>query len=567
MKIKQLLSIFIYCSLLCATTLHAQQWGHYTLYSPSNSTSSYLRDTSGTLFHTWTTPGKTNGYSAYMLPGGTLVKGVRYSGNILSGPGPTCGEVIKVDWNGNIIWDFIYSTSTYVTHHDICPMPNGNVLLIAWEVKSNAQVAAAGGTYSGSMWPDKIVEVQPTGATTGTVVWEWHAWDHLVQNVNSSLANYQTSIVNHPELININYMPSQDWMHMNGLDYNPILDQITFSCHNLHEIYVIDHSTTTAEAASHSGGNSGKGGDILYRWGKPSAYGIPVSPSAPTVINVVHDAHWIKEGIPNAGRLACFNNRGVSNTQSAIDQVAPPLNGYNYDIVLGQAYQPTTYTQRHPCFGYTSNMGNSQQLPNGNMLVCMAVPNGNLYEIDPAGNSIWTFTVGSSNAKAFRYDDCYTNNAAPAIPTITETTGVLTSSAATTYQWYMNGQPLPGETNQSYTPTADGIYLVRITDANGCVYRYSVGYHFVMPTGVGNNTSQNELNIYPNPSAGIFSIDENYFGGEDFEISVYDLYGKLVARQKNYSTIDLSSNSNGVYYVAIRTENARLVNRKIILIR
>ena len=50
------------------------------------------------------------------------------------------------------------------------------------------------------------------------------------------------------------------------------LDQIVLSNHNLSEIWIIDHSTTTLEAASHSGGNSGKGGDLLYRWGNPQAY-------------------------------------------------------------------------------------------------------------------------------------------------------------------------------------------------------------------------------------------------------------------------------------------------------
>ncbi len=549
--------------LIFSLNAKAQQWGDYTLYATMQGTTAKLIDTNSTVFKTWTfTTNQKTCYSSYLQPGGTLYRTVAKSGNSFTG-GPICGKVQRVDWSGAITWDFDYSTLAYCTHHDICPMPNGNVLMIAYERKSAAEVAAAGcNTFFNEMWPDKIIEVQPTGTTTGTIVWEWHAWDHLVQNVDSLKANYHSSIVNHPELLNINYNATKDWMHMNGVDYNPILDQISFSSHNLDEIYVIDHSTTTAEAASHAGGNSGKGGDLLYRWGRPGAY----SASGAQIINVVHDAHWIPEGVPNAGYLVGFNNNGTNNNQSYVDQVNPPVNGYNYNITSGQAFTPASYTLRHTCNGYTSNMGNSQQLPNGNMLVCIATA-GNVYEVDPSGNTIWSFNTGASNPKAFRYNNCYINNPAPHIPVITQNGNVLTADSGVTFQWYMNGVLLPGETNQSYTPTQNGIYVVRVTDSNSCEYSYSSGFNTITGIETNVNTNINILNLYPNPTSGIVNIDKTNFNNDDYTVTVYNAYGKIILQKNNLTLVDLSGNANGIYNITIRSAKAESINKKIVLIK
>jgi len=554
------------CLLIVSFTINVavgQKYPGYTLVSIKNGTSAQLIDTNSAVYHTWTDATlKKTGYSSYVAPGGFLWRTIAKTGTSFSG-GPICGEVQKLDYNGNVVWDFVYSTTTYVTHHDICPMPNGNVLLIAYETKSSTEVSDAGcSTYSGTMWPEKIVEVQPTGPTTGNIVWEWHAWDHLVQNTNPTKANYQTSIVNNPQLLNINYLAQKDWLHANGIDYNPILDQIALSSHNMDEIYIIDHSTTTAEAASHSGGNSGKGGDILYRWGNPAAYGA----SGAQIFDVVHDAHWITEGSPNAGDLSGYNNKGISSPSNAstTDLFTPPLVGYNYSINLGSAYLPTTYTKRVLSGGYNSNEGGSQQLPNGNMLVCMGI-SGYIKEFSPTGTLLWSKTLTGPQAKSSKYNECYFVNAAPPIPTITESTGDLNSSSATTYQWYLNGQQIPGATNQTYTPSQSGIYLVRTTDANGCVYQYSTGYNFSLSTGVENVLEDVSFNIYPNPTNGIVNIQDTYLTGKRFELIVTDAMGRIIVQNKNIYQLDLSEFGNGIYYIIINPENAKSINSKIIL--
>ena len=550
-------------TILCTASnaLLAQQWGDYTLYALQNQYSANLLDTNGNLVKTWTFPTTSKtGYSTYMLPGGTLLRTVARAGNSFQG-GPICGEVQKVDWNGNVVWDYIYSTTTYCSHHDVCAMPNGNVLLIAYERKTATEASLAGCTQSIEIWPDKIVEIQPTGATTGTVVWEWRAWDHLVQNVNPSKTNYYSSIVDHPELLNINYNTQKDWMHMNGVDYNPILDQISFSSHNLNELYIIDHSTTTAQAASHSGGNSGKGGDILYRWGHPVNY----NATGASILNVVHDAHWIPEDVPNAGRLVGFNNRGVSNNQSSVDQIDVPRVGYNYSHTAGTAYLPSTYTSRLACNGYSSNMGNSYQLPNGNQLVCVAT-SGLIYEVDPAGVTIWSKQLTGSVPQSFRYDTCYANNLAPSIPVISSVgVNILTAPLADTYQWYLNGDLLLGETNQAINGTQNGIYLVRITQAPSCSFSYSVGYNLSL-TGI--STSDNDIkgvSFFPNPATDLIKVGGLEKVNDNYTINLLNLEGRLLFTAINIQEISTVNLSNGCYLISLTTDAGQSVNQRIII--
>ena len=554
-------SIALITLLSVGVSSNAQQWGNHTLYAPQNGTTATIVDTNNAITHSWTFTTQT-AYGSYLIQGGVLLRSVKKAGVSFSG-GPISGEFQKVDWNGNILWDYSYSTTTHCSHHDILAMPNGNVMMIAYDRKTASEVTAAGCTFGQEMWPESIVEVQQTGPTTGNIVWEWHLWDHLVQNVNASAANYQTSIVNHPELYNINFNLAKDFMHMNGIDFDPIRNQVTFSSHMLNEMYVVDHSTTTAEAASHSGGHSGKGGDFLYRYGDPSAY----QATGTTVLNVVHDAHFIPEGVPHTGDLVGFVNNGISMNQSSVDRVSIPRNGYNYSLTLGSAYAPSNYTARLACNGHTNNQGNSQQLPNGNQLVCMAFL-GNIYEVNSAGTTVWTYSPGGILVHAYRYDDCYVNNAAPALPTITATATDLTSSAASTYQWYLNGDQIAGATNQTYTPAVSGIYLVRITDANGCAFYYSNDMTFtIAAVGVAENELNSSINLYPNPSTGVFTFDDSKISNEPYSVMVTDVLGKQIMTRMNTNTIDLSANTNGMYFITVASKSKGTAVKKVTLLK
>jgi len=549
----------ILLSLFSTICLNAQQWNGLTLWSNGAATTAYLTDTNNVNVKTWTGLSGGTGYSSYLAPGGTLVRSVNVSNPVFNGGGAS-GRIQKVDYSGNITWDYTYSSNTYYSHHDHCPLPNGNVLLIAYELKTQADLIAAGGPSTlTSIWPDHIVEIQPTGVNTGSIVWEWHFWDHLVQNTDNSKANYQTSIVNHPELLNINYMTQKDWLHCNGIDYNPILDQVIISSHNTNEFYVIDHSTTTAEAAGHTGGNSGKGGDFLYRWGNPSAY----QASGSTIFNVMHDAHWIPEGHPDAGRMVGFNNKGISASASCVDQVLPPYNGLNYSLTLGSAYTPGTFTQRLSGIGYTSNEGSSEQLPNGNQLICLAIA-GKILEFTPAGVPIFTISTGAKSSQAHRYSTCYVNNPAPTQPSITVNGNQLTSTSATTYQWYLNGTLIPGATGQTHTASGSGIYLVRTTDANGCVYVYSKGASFILSAGEYEKENH-QISLAPNPTNGVLDLFVQGPNIRSISIQVYDELGRKVWQEENRTHLDLSELNNGIYTLAIKINENKTIYKKTIL--
>ncbi len=397
----------------------------YVLFAPLLSTTTYLIDREGRVVHVWESAFPP-GVSAYLLGGGRLLRCGRQPDAAFSGAGGEGGRLQEIGWDGSLLWDYQFASDTRLQHHDIEPLPNGDVLLVAWERKSREQALAAGRRPDlvgpAGLWPDCVFEVRPERPRGGTVVWEWHLWDHLVQDHDRTRENYGI-VSDHSELVDVNggrapasvtdelrqrlralgYLArgatapdmEADFAHTNSVAYDSRLDQIVMSVSQFNEIWIIDHGTTTLEAAGHRGGRAGRGGDVLYRWGNPQAYGRG-TPAHQRLFGQ-HDARWVPDGYPGAGHLTVFDNGAgrPGADRSFVLEIAPPVDAQGrYARGRGGRFGPEGPVWEYPANAaasfFAEFISGAQRLPDGNTLVCDG-PHGRFFEVTPDGITVWEY--------------------------------------------------------------------------------------------------------------------------------------------------------------------------------
>lgn len=370
----------------------------YTLVAPTKSNDVYLVNNKGKAVHHW----HTNHYSGLdtkLLDDGRLLRSytTNSAGFDIGGKG---GGIQIINWDGSVEWDYQLSTSQQLTHHDVTMLPNGNVLTIVWQRISAKDAIAAGvdpkniDEESNSTWSDSIIEIDPK---TNKTVWQWNAFDHLVQDFDSTKSNYG-KISQQPRKINANYysyVDKPDWLHVNSVYYDQASDQIIISPREFNELWIIDHSTTTAQAATDQGGRYGHGGDLLYRYGNPETYG--QGSVTDRKLFLQHDIHRIADGLPGAGNVLLFNNGDENGSQAysnVLELKLPQRNDGNYQIKNNRfvdAQLVWQYTPTGQAEFFSQFMGGAQRLPNGNTLVADSMA-GRIIEVLPAGQIAWDYT-------------------------------------------------------------------------------------------------------------------------------------------------------------------------------
>ena len=172
---------------------------------------------------------------------------------------------------------------------------------------------------------------------------------------------------------------------------------------NFSEIFILDHSTTSLQAASHSGGKQNHGGDLIYRWGNPQTY--KRGADLDQKFFSQHNARWIKKGLPDEGKIMVFNN-GLNRPEgeySTVEIVNPFTdNKNNYLLATDHTYLPSAsvgvYGGESLREFYSKNISSAQRLSNGNTLICEG-ENGKFFEINKSQEVVWVYVNPVSHLK------------------------------------------------------------------------------------------------------------------------------------------------------------------------
>jgi len=392
-----------------------------------------LLDTEGKIVHRWDTDLNGGGHTSYLLKSGGLLRtGIRDKRYVVGQPVAATDTIQITDKTGKAVWELSaenidFNGNKITFHHDMLPMPNGNILVLIYEEISPKEAAAAGWSAGKgkTVWSDGVLEIKPDlEKNSFEIVWYWRFIDHMIQDQDAEAANFN-AIADHPEKIDGHFPKSYAPMnavrqHLNSLDYHLGMDQIVVSSFIYNEIWVIDHSTTIEQAAGSAGGRRGMGGDLLFRYGNPAAYARGTEKDR--LFQNQHDANWVDEGLPGAGNILVFNNntgtssiarvgtggaaaaaaqqqlKGISN----VHEIRPTVDSGGY--VLGKS---GTFEAKQIWFWKNDDFfapfqGGARRLPNGNTLLTDTVGR-RVWEVATDGDVVVRYNGPAPTFKAFKY--------------------------------------------------------------------------------------------------------------------------------------------------------------------
>ena len=507
----------------------------FTLFTARKYHTSYLINNEGRIINSWAQNQGKRVENCRLLDNGQLVRAVNLELPYFAGHAGAHGRIELVNWDGSISWSMEYADNTHILHHEVIPIKQTDgsyhFLASSWDKTSANDAVLAGrnpnaaGGSSNYILTERILEIEPVGSNGYNIVWEWNVMDHLVQEDYPSAGNYIVNgVSSNPQLMDFNHYKvpgNPDWLHVNGLDYNADLDQIIITQPGFDEFIIIDHSTTTSEAAGHTGGDRGKGGDLLYRWGNHNPY----DAGNTKFFDALHAAYWIPQGYTDAGKIMAINN-GRSGIESEIVIVESNIDAMgNYDVpATGMPFQPLNshWVYSDGSNFHSRNMGNGQRLPNGNTLINEAVK-GRFFEIDANDNIVWEYICPTIGSGPMAYDIPLSS-----IPT-SNAGGDLENEVFKTIKYPIDYSGLSGQdlTPGDFVELNNPLTIAELSE------------------------NEDQIVIYPNPNSGIFHIAGDFTNSTVQVLSVSGAQIKTFTNQGGSTEIDIRDQPAGLFFVKV----------------
>ena len=359
----------------------------YILVADQGSQGVYLIDHDRNELYDWQLDGSL-GNDANLLDDGSLVVALK-ADNAQITFGGYGGIFQKINADRSIDWNISYALGdSYMAHHDVEYLSNGNIIFPVWEKLSASEAQELGFSGNFDIYPEAIIEMNPL---TEQIVWEWHAKDHVVQDQDASKFNFVT-IGDHPNKIDINYNSTQtdgDLMHINGITVDETNDLVYLTVNYYSEVWVIDHSTTSEEAASDMGGNYNLGGGLVYRFGNPEAY----DNVGAITLNRVHYPNLLDNG-----NMLVYANQVYDNQSEIVEyKLNPP-----YYMGAGQDNEPEVVWTFTDTDLYSAGLGSAVRMENGNTLIAEG-RDGTIWEVTNSGEVLWRNTDYSTVWRAYAF--------------------------------------------------------------------------------------------------------------------------------------------------------------------
>jgi hypothetical protein len=178
------------------------------------------------------------------------------------------------------------------------------------------------------------------------------------------------------------------------------------------------------------------------------------------------------------------------------------------------------------------------------------------------GAGSFSVSVVSENGCGTASANILVSAAPQATPVISQNGNVLFAGVTgSSFQWFLNGEPIPGANSSTVTITEDGVYSVTVSNSIGCSASSADFAGFI--TGV-DDVSSLSIQLYPNPANESIFIETT----KTLErLLVYAADGRLVFDQQNLNAserlrIDTNNWSSGLYSI-IAVVDGKPISRKV----